>query len=140
MPNLLRAGLLVLASLFGPLPDRIGAQVVELTGTANELSSTAITERAVIGFDRSTAATAPQKAYDVLAELKRREGKPLRGYVGGQVFHNHERRLPLGLYREYDVDRKIRGRSRGPERLVIEQTTGKAYYTSDHYRSFIPLN
>jgi ribonuclease T1 len=32
------------------------------------------------------------------------------------------------------------GRSRDAERLVIEQDTGKAYYTNDHYRTFLPLN
>ncbi|MBX3303452.1 MAG: hypothetical protein KF693_14655 [Nitrospira sp.] len=34
----------------------------------------------------------------------------------------------------------MRGRSRDAERLVIEQRTGKAYYTGDHYRTFILLN
>ena len=45
-----------------------------------------------------------------------------------------------GRYREYDVNPKIRGRSRDAERIVIEQHTGKAYYTGDHYRTFVPLN
>jgi ribonuclease T1 len=26
------------------------------------------------------------------------------------------------------------------ERIVIEQRTGKAYYSGDHYRTFIPMN
>jgi ribonuclease T1 len=38
------------------------------------------------------------------------------------------------------VNPKVRGRSRDAERIVIEQDTGKAYYTSNHYRTFIPLN
>jgi len=45
-----------------------------------------------------------------------------------------------GHYREYDVNPKIRGRSRDAERIVIEQDSGRAYYTGDHYRTFIPLN
>ena len=57
-----------------------------------------------------------------------------------QVFQNRERRLPRGRYKEYDVNRKVPGRSRDAERLVIEQDTGKAYYTDDHYRTFFPLN
>ena len=84
--------------------------------------------------------TAPQKAYDVLAALQRRHGTLLPGYMGGKEFRNRERRLPHGRYREYDVNRKTPGRSRGAERLVIEQHSGKAYYTDDHYRTFIPLN
>jgi ribonuclease T1 len=84
--------------------------------------------------------TAPPKAYDVLAALQQRSGVPLPGYIGGKEFRNRERRLPHGRYREYDVNRKIPGRSRGAERLVIEQRSGKAYYTGDHYRTFIPLN
>jgi ribonuclease T1 len=82
----------------------------------------------------------PQKAYDLLAQLQARYGKPLPGYVGGREFQNRERRLPPGHYREYDVNPKIRGRSRDAERIVIEQNTGRAYYTGNHYRTFMPLN
>lgn len=83
---------------------------------------------------------APQKAYDLLAQLQTRYGKPLPGYVGGREFQNRERRLPPGHYREYDVNPKTRGRSRDAERIVIEQDTGRAYYTGNHYRTFMPLN
>jgi len=82
----------------------------------------------------------PQKARDLLDTIQDRLGAPLPGYVGGRAFHNHERRLPNGRYREYDVNPKLRGRPRDGERIVIEQRTGKAYYTGDHYRTFIPLN
>jgi ribonuclease T1 len=82
----------------------------------------------------------PQKVYDLLQRLEERGGSPLPGYVGGREFQNRERRLPRGRYREYDVNPKIRGQSRDAERIVIEQRTGKAYYTGDHYRTFIPLN
>ena len=82
----------------------------------------------------------PQKAKDLLEAIQRHEGKALPGYIGGGVFQNRERRLPRGHYREYDVNPKIRGRSRDAERIVIEQDTGKAYYTGDHYRTFIPLS
>jgi ribonuclease T1 len=84
--------------------------------------------------------TAPQKAYDLLQRLEERGGSPLPGYVGGREFQNRERRLPGGRYREYDVNPNIRGRGRDAERIVIEQRTGKAYYTGDHYRTFVPLN
>jgi guanyl-specific ribonuclease Sa len=82
----------------------------------------------------------PQKARDLLAQLRARHGEPLPGYVGGREFQNRERRLPRGHYREYDVNPKVRGRSRDAERIVIEQDTGKAYYTGNHYRTFTPLN
>ncbi len=82
----------------------------------------------------------PQTARDVLQALEARNGAPLPGYIGGRVFLNRERRLPRGRYREYDVNPKGQGQRRGGERIVIEQQTQKAYYTPDHYQSFLPLN
>jgi ribonuclease T1 len=82
----------------------------------------------------------PAHARELLAEVERRHGEPPPGYVGGRRFENRERRLPRGVYREYDVHPKVPGQDRGPERIVIEQRTGKAWYTGDHYRSFVPLN
>ena len=81
-----------------------------------------------------------QKAKDLLEAIRQHGGNALPGYVGGRVFQNRERRLPQGHYREYDVNPKVRGRSRDAERIVIEQDTGRAYYTGNHYRTFIPLN
>ncbi|HJS66951.1 MAG TPA: ribonuclease domain-containing protein [Nitrospiraceae bacterium] len=82
----------------------------------------------------------PQKAKDLLEAIQQHEGKALPGYIGGRAFQNRERRLPRGHYREYDVNPKMRGRPRDAERIVIEQDTGKAYYTDNHYRTFMPLN
>jgi len=81
-----------------------------------------------------------QKAKDLLEAIRQHGGKALPGYIGGRVFQNRERRLPSGHYREYDVNPKLRGRARDAERIVIEQDTGRAYYTGNHYRTFIPLN
>lgn len=81
----------------------------------------------------------PQKAKDLLQTIRERQGVPPPGYVGGRTFHNRERRLPLGLYREYDVNPKLQGWPRDAERIVIEQKTGRAYYTADHYRTFVPF-
>jgi ribonuclease T1 len=86
------------------------------------------------------AAPAIERAREVLAAIEARGGEPPAGYVGGRAFHNRERRLPAGRYREYDVRPRVSGQSRGPERLVVDQTTGRAYYTRDHYRTFVPLN
>jgi len=82
----------------------------------------------------------PQKALDILAEIQKRNGEPPPGYVGGRTFGNREHRLPRGKYREYDVNPKVPGKSRGTERIVIEQRTGKAYYSRDHYETFVPMN
>jgi ribonuclease T1 len=81
----------------------------------------------------------PQRARDVLAEILRRHGEPPPGYIGGRSFQNREHKLPRGVYREYDVNPKIPGHDRGPERIVLEVRTGAAYYTDDHYQDFIPM-
>jgi ribonuclease T1 len=88
----------------------------------------------------SPAPQPSRRAQEVLEAIQKRHGEPLPGYVGGRPFENRERALPPGRYREYDVHPKIPGRNRGPERLVIERRTGKAYYTRDHYVTFIPMN
>ena len=82
----------------------------------------------------------PGKVFEILGEVQRLQGNPPPGYVGGRPFQNRERRLPRGRYREYDVNPTVPGQDRGPERLVIEQRTGKAYYTHDHYRTFVPIH
>ena len=82
----------------------------------------------------------PEKAREVLAKIRKRNGEPLPGYVGGRVFGNREGRLPRGEYREYDVNPKRPGKNRGTERIVIEQRSGKAYYSRDHYETFTPMN
>ncbi len=125
------------ASSAGPSESR--APAVELA-EETEASAPALPERRTSRPRTAIERTAPAKAYALLEALQRRNGEPLAGYVGGQVFQNRERRLPLGRYKEYDVNRKVPGRSRDAERLVIEQDTGKAYYTDDHYRTFFPLN
>jgi ribonuclease T1 len=88
----------------------------------------------------SAEASALERAREMLATIQARGGEPLAGYVGGRAFQNRERRLPPGRYREYDVHPRVAGRDRGPERLIIEQATGRAYYTGDHYRTFVSLN
>ena len=78
-------------------------------------------------------------AREVLRQI-RETGQPPAGYVGGRVWQNRERNLPLGgYYHEYDINPKVKGKNRGPERLVIDETSGKAWYTPDHYRTFIAI-
>ncbi|MBY6203567.1 ribonuclease domain-containing protein [Halomonas denitrificans] len=59
----------------------------------------------------------------------------------GATFQNREGRLPSkprGYYREFVV-RTPGLRGVGPQRLVVGRD-GDAWYTSDHYRSFVRLN
>ena len=89
---------------------------------------------------RSDRAPIPLTARDPLSAIETRRGEPPPGYIGGRTFQNRERVLPRGRYREYDVHPKVPGKNRGAERIVIDQRTGKAYYTADHYRTFVPMN
>jgi guanyl-specific ribonuclease Sa len=123
-------GVLVVLGLFhAPLPLAIGDALV----TGPVLAAGPATSVA-------PDVEVPEKAREVLAEIQKRKGEPLPGYIGGRTFANRERRLPRGNYREYDVNPKKPGKSRGAERIVIEQRTGKAYYSRDHYETFTPMN
>lgn len=84
----------------------------------------------------------PQKVYEVLKYIKENGTAP-DGYVGGRKFGNYEKLLPQKdengrriNYKEWDVNPKQKGRNRGAERLVTG-SDGRAYYTKNHYKSFI---
>ena len=74
-----------------------------------------------------------------LALIRKSRGAAPPGYQGNRVFHNREGKLRPGNYHSYDVYCSGKQRRRRAERIVIEQNTGEAYYTVDHYRSFKPL-
>ena len=68
------------------------------------------------------------------------------GYAGGKRFMNFEGKLPKKTsgnvkinYREWDVHPKERGKNRGSERLVTGDDES-AWYTKDHYVSFIKIH
>lgn len=137
--------LLALCSLwavvsFGSRSDGAWVHAAELAAEESQIPSPALAERGPPASRKPIEQIAPQKAHELLTHIQQRHGRPLAGYIGGRDFHNRERRLPHGRYQEYDVNRKIPGRPRDAERIVIEQNTGKAYYTGDHYLTFIPLN
>ncbi len=74
-----------------------------------------------------------------IERIERGERDPHRN--DGEVFSNRERRLPdrpRGYYREFVV-RTPGIRHAGPQRLVIGRR-GEAWYTADHYRSFLRLD
>jgi guanyl-specific ribonuclease Sa len=86
----------------------------------------------------------PAKVAEVLRHTDE-TGEPLPGYEGGRSFGNHEHLLPdrdaegrPTRYHEWDVNPHERGVNRGPERLVTG-SDGSAYYTPDHYRTFIKI-
>lgn len=86
----------------------------------------------------------PQKVYEVLKYIKENGVAP-EGYVGGRKFGNYEKLLPQKddngrriNYQEWDVNPKQQGRNRGAERLVTG-SDGRAYYTKNHYKTFIEI-
>jgi guanyl-specific ribonuclease Sa len=83
---------------------------------------------------------ASEDAWTVLNRVDAK-GAPLPGYKGGKTFLNHgsqgATRLPEGpTYREWDLSPNIKGVPRDARRLVTG-SDGSAYYTTDHYLSFI---
>ena len=87
----------------------------------------------------------PSKVHDVLNYV-RQHGRAPDGYVGGRRFGNFEGHLPRQdlsgrriNYQEWDVNPKVQGRNRGAERLVTG-SDGRAYYTRDHYNTFIEID
>jgi ribonuclease T1 len=86
----------------------------------------------------------PTYVLDVL-RFVRENGRAPEGYVGGREFQNREKRLPAKSpdgqrlrYSEWDVRPKIEGQNRGAERLVTG-SDHSAWYTKDHYKSFLKI-
>src|SRR5262249_5099933 len=114
-----------------------------ISGKASAPAAPAPTVRAPAVPGGSVGRAAPagvERAREVLAAIEAGGGQPLAAQVGGRLFQTREGRLPAGRSREYDLSPHTPGRDRGPERLVIDQGTGRAYYSADHYRTFVPIN
>ena len=86
----------------------------------------------------------PEKVYTVL-EYVRKYNRAPNGFSGGRKFGNYEKRLPLKdanakpmKYLEWDVNPKIKGKNRGAERLITSETK-QAWYTKDHYNTFVEV-
>ncbi|PNG52888.1 ribonuclease [Variovorax sp. WDL1] len=90
-----------------------------------------------------------QRAQDVIDYADAHKGASRPGYVGGRTFNNDGRGggqlLPAVdvrgnpiTYTEYDANRFTPGVNRGAERVVIGGD-GSAYYTDDHYATFVRL-
>ena len=86
----------------------------------------------------------PAQVRQTLAYV-RQHGYAPPGFVGGRVYGNYEGQLPRYNarrkrieYREWDVRPRAEGRNRGAERLVTGND-GRAWYTADHYRTFLEV-
>ena len=86
----------------------------------------------------------PQKARDIAAQVKSRNGAAPQGYRGGKTYRNipvneGDQLLPEGVnYKEYDINPYVRGQNRGAERIVIGDDDS-VWYTNDHYHTFIKV-
>ncbi len=90
------------------------------------------------GIAEIAAAELPSQARETLTLI--RAGGPFPYARDGTVFFNRESLLPKaprGYYREYTVPTPG-ARDRGARRIVIGRR-GEAYYTQDHYRSFMRI-
>ncbi len=83
----------------------------------------------------------PVKVFEILNYINEHQSPP-NGYVGGRKFKNLEGLLPktseqnkIIIYKEWDVNPKVKGKNRGPQRLITNNF-GNAYYSDDHYKSF----
>lgn len=81
------------------------------------------------------------EVWDIYQYIKK-NGEAPEGYVGGRIFQNREKKLPITTssgkkikYQEWDVHPKIKGKNRGTDRLVTG-SDGTAWYTDNHYKSF----
>ncbi|MFW0119347.1 ribonuclease domain-containing protein, partial [Rothia sp. P5764] len=84
------------------------------------------------------------KAHQVLDTIDQKGVAP-SGFKGGKIWENNGKGavLPSGKnepisYREWDVDPKVKGIPRTADRLVTG-SDGSAYYTTNHYKSFIMM-
>lgn len=133
---LITAGLLIAffsfngLDVFNPPIDLTNENVVEKTSLDAPLPAMK-TGDSIPSYVRSTY------------EFIKKHGDAPHGYFGGRAFQNREKRLPQQTkngtsiqYREWDVHPKRDGVDRGAERLVTGSDKS-AWYTADHYRSFI---
>ncbi len=116
-----------------------GNQSASNQNTGNQVNVTVLENR-----HTAKAKDIPPYVYEVLDYVRANKKAP-KGYVGGRRFGNFEKRLPANSqsgqkmsYQEWDVFPKEKGKNRGAERLVTSQNR-RAWYTKDHYESFIEI-
>ena len=141
-------GLLEVATLVGPAAAAKLAKAAEVAAEASKAAKAA--EEAAAAAKAAQAAKAiPANAQKVVDVAKAKNGAVQAGFKGGSKFANDGRDASATLpkttadgtpinYKEYDTTPKVQGVDRTAERVVIG-SDGKAYYTSDHYKSFTPI-
>ena len=93
---------------------------------------------------KSGSKTIPDKARDIVKQVKAHNGAPPKGYKGGRTYKNipledGAQKLPEGVkYKEYDINPYVKGQNRGTERIVIGDD-GSVWYTNDHYYTFTQI-
>jgi guanyl-specific ribonuclease Sa len=135
------ARLLILALLFGVVwLVRHYQQSAQTAPTVTALPSKPSGQHETPGVN-----AAPKYVLEVLNHV-RRNGQAPDGYVGGREFQNREKHLPAKApdgkkirYSEWDVQPKVQGQNRGPERLVTG-SDHSAWYTKDHYKTFLKID
>lgn len=95
-------------------------------------------------YKTNSSSSVPDHVITVLKYIQKFQ-KPPDQYVGGRIFQNRENKLKRYddkgykiIYKEWDVHPKIKGVNRGAERLITGSDQS-AYYTKDHYNSFIQI-
>nr|WP_240956123.1 ribonuclease domain-containing protein [Wenzhouxiangella sp. XN79A] len=124
-------------SLLEQAPDAGGPQVAQPDNA--DAAAPVIRDVVVRDLDGRVAWRGDMDLGPAIARIER--GEPDRHRNDGSTFQNREGRLPSkprGYYREFVV-RTPGMRGVGPQRLVVGRD-GDAWYTSDHYRSFVRLN
>jgi filamentous hemagglutinin len=125
-------------NLLEPTPDGAGpspAQMIDSSGSGGPV----IRDVVVRDLDGRVAWRGDMDLGPAIARIER--GERDRHRNDGSTFRNREGRLPSkprGYYREFVV-RTPGMRGVGPQRMVVGRG-GDAWYTSDHYRSFVRLN
>lgn len=101
--------------------------VIELTGIVRSLREDGrLPAKFVTKNQARDLGWHPGRPFNKIAKLKSKS-------IGGDHFGNYEKRLPVGKYREADLD--YLGLKRNAKRLVY-QDHERMYVTIDHYESF----
>ena len=133
-------------------PQQVPDRPLPLGGSAQSFSDRRDDRESVASNGEPAAklpqAAIPRKVALVLKTIDQNDRAP-EGYEGGRRFFNlgrdGEQALPRVdaqgtsiQYREWDVNPRIAGRNRGAQRLITG-SDGSAFYTSDHYRTFLRI-
>ena len=134
---LITVGLVIAFFIFNGLDvfktsvDLTNENVIQSSSSTNTTLPTIHPEDSIPSYVRSTY------------QFIKKHGDAPHGYYGVRSFQNREKRLPQRSrngapiqYREWDVHPRRDGIDRGAERLVTGSDE-TAWYTADHYRSFI---